>query len=88
MLTDSSAVVSFITRFTEECFATIIALIYIVEALKKLFHIMSIDHHAAYNDVRKLFARRFREQDTLSRGSATPPAVVTFPTASSTLSGL
>ena len=36
--------VRYITRFTEESFALLIALIFIVEAFKKLFHI--IDHNA------------------------------------------
>ena len=33
----------YITRFTEESFALLIALIFIVEAFKKLFHIL--DHY-------------------------------------------
>ena len=43
---DLSALVRYITRFTEESFAALIALIFIVEAFKKLFHIMD---HAAVN---------------------------------------
>ena len=34
-----SALVKYITRFTEESFATLIAVIFIVEAFKKLFEI-------------------------------------------------
>ena len=41
---DLSALVRYITRFTEESFALLIALIFIVESFKKLFHIL--DHHA------------------------------------------
>ena len=41
---DLSALVRYITRFTEESFASLIALIFIVEAFKKLFHIL--DHNA------------------------------------------
>lgn len=37
---DLSALVRYITRFTEEAFAVLIALIFIVEAFKKLFHIL------------------------------------------------
>ena len=40
---DLSALVKYITRFTEESFAMLIALIFIVEAFKKLFHIL--DHY-------------------------------------------
>lgn len=36
-----SALVKYITRFTEESFATLIAVIFIVEAFKKLFEIES-----------------------------------------------
>ena len=37
---DLSALVRYITRFTEESFAMLIALIFIYEAFKKLFHIL------------------------------------------------
>ena len=37
---DLSALVRFITRFTEECFAMLIAVIFIYEAFKKLIHIL------------------------------------------------
>ena len=37
---DLSALVRYITRFTEESFASLIALIFIVEAFKKLFAIL------------------------------------------------
>ena len=40
--------VRYITRFTEESFACLIALIFIYEAFKKLFHIL--DHQGVYRD--------------------------------------
>ena len=43
---DLSALVKYITRFTEESFAMLISLIFIVESFKKLFHILD---HAAVN---------------------------------------
>uniref|UniRef100_A0AC34FZ18 Bicarbonate transporter-like transmembrane domain-containing protein n=1 Tax=Panagrolaimus sp. ES5 TaxID=591445 RepID=A0AC34FZ18_9BILA len=39
VITDASALVSYITRFTEECFATLIAVIFIYEAIMKWFKI-------------------------------------------------
>ncbi|XP_066264175.1 electrogenic sodium bicarbonate cotransporter 1-like isoform X3 [Branchiostoma lanceolatum] len=41
--TDASALVKYFTRFVEESFAALIALIFIVEAFKKLYHIT--DHY-------------------------------------------
>ena len=43
---DLSALVRYITRFTEESFATLIALIFIVEAFKKL---LGINKHYPFN---------------------------------------
>ncbi|XP_067685611.1 sodium-driven chloride bicarbonate exchanger-like isoform X2 [Haliotis asinina] len=40
---DLSALVRYITRFTEESFAALISLIFIIEAFKKLFHILDDD---------------------------------------------
>ncbi|XP_071103626.1 sodium-driven chloride bicarbonate exchanger-like isoform X4 [Haliotis cracherodii] len=40
---DLSALVRYITRFTEESFAALISLIFIIEAFKKLFHILDHD---------------------------------------------
>ena len=40
---DLSALVRYITRFTEESFAILIALIFIFEAFKKLIHILDDD---------------------------------------------
>jgi len=37
---DLSALVRYITRFTEESFAILIALIFIIESFKKLIHIL------------------------------------------------
>uniref|UniRef100_A0A914YRV1 Bicarbonate transporter-like transmembrane domain-containing protein n=1 Tax=Panagrolaimus superbus TaxID=310955 RepID=A0A914YRV1_9BILA len=39
VVTDASSLVSYITRFTEECFATLIAVIFIYEAIMKWFKI-------------------------------------------------
>lgn len=40
VITDASAFVRYFTRFTEESFATLIALIFIVEGFKKLVHVL------------------------------------------------
>lgn len=40
VITDASALVRYFTRFTEESFATLIALIFIVEGCKKLVHVL------------------------------------------------
>ncbi|XP_074639855.1 electroneutral sodium bicarbonate exchanger 1-like isoform X1 [Acropora palmata] len=40
VVTDASAFVRYFTRFTEESFATLIALIFIVEGFKKLVHVL------------------------------------------------
>ncbi|EDO27089.1 predicted protein, partial [Nematostella vectensis] len=40
VVTDASAMICYFTRFTEETFATLIAIIYIYEGFKKLFHIL------------------------------------------------
>lgn len=37
--TDASCLVCYITRFTEEAFAALICIIFIYEALEKLFHL-------------------------------------------------
>jgi hypothetical protein len=43
VITDASSYVCYFTRFTEECFATLIALIFIVEGFSKLWHVKA-DH--------------------------------------------
>lgn len=43
VFTDASSYVCYFTRFTEECFATLIALIFIVEGFSKLWHVKT-DH--------------------------------------------
>ena len=40
VITDASALVRYFTRFTEESFAMLIALIFIYEGFKKLFHVL------------------------------------------------
>ncbi|XP_053570218.1 sodium bicarbonate cotransporter 3 isoform X5 [Bombina bombina] len=44
--TDASSLVCYITRFTEEAFASLICIIFIYEALEKLFH---LGHDYAFN---------------------------------------
>jgi hypothetical protein len=39
VVTDGSAAVKYITRYTEESFATLISVIFIVDGLKKMVHI-------------------------------------------------
>jgi hypothetical protein len=46
--TDGSAAVSYITRFTEESFATLISLIFIVEAINKMFSILNAQSYSRY----------------------------------------
>ncbi|XP_048584752.1 sodium-driven chloride bicarbonate exchanger isoform X2 [Nematostella vectensis] len=56
VVTDASAMICYFTRFTEETFATLIAIIYIYEGFKKLFHILDdypihigyIEHHECF----------------------------------------
>lgn len=48
--TDASAMVKYISRFTEESFATLIALIFIVESCKKLYKIIGTYSHIAIYD--------------------------------------
>ncbi|NXS67074.1 S4A10 protein, partial [Pandion haliaetus] len=42
--TDASSLVCYITRFTEEAFASLICIIFIYEALEKLFHLSLYSH--------------------------------------------
>ncbi|XP_055016293.1 electroneutral sodium bicarbonate exchanger 1 [Boleophthalmus pectinirostris] len=52
--TDASSLVCYITRFTEEAFAALICLIFIYEALEKLFHLREIYPFNAHSDLDKL----------------------------------
>ncbi|XP_034022609.1 electroneutral sodium bicarbonate exchanger 1 isoform X2 [Thalassophryne amazonica] len=52
--TDASSLVCYITRFTEEAFAALICLIFIYEALEKLFHLGEIYPFNAHIDLDKL----------------------------------
>lgn len=52
--TDASSLVCYITRFTEEAFAALICLIFIYEALEKLFHLGEIYPFNAHNELDKL----------------------------------
>ncbi|CEF68357.1 Na[+]-driven anion exchanger 1 [Strongyloides ratti] len=49
VVTDASSLVSYITRFTEESFATLIAAIFIFEAISKLFNITNQLDIVPYN---------------------------------------
>nr|XP_061814163.1 electroneutral sodium bicarbonate exchanger 1-like [Nerophis lumbriciformis] len=52
--TDASSLVCYITRFTEEAFAALICIIFIYEALEKLFHLGEIYPFNAHSDLDKL----------------------------------
>ncbi|KAM7005715.1 electroneutral sodium bicarbonate exchanger 1 isoform 1-T1 [Tautogolabrus adspersus] len=52
--TDASSLVCYITRFTEEAFAALICLIFIYEALEKLFHLGEVYPFNAHSDLDKL----------------------------------
>ncbi|XP_031177203.1 electroneutral sodium bicarbonate exchanger 1 isoform X1 [Sander lucioperca] len=52
--TDASSLVCYITRFTEEAFAALICLIFIYEALEKLFYLGEVYPFNAHSDLDKL----------------------------------
>lgn len=52
--TDASSLVCYITRFTEEAFAALICLIFIYEALEKLFHLGEVYPFNTHSDLDKL----------------------------------
>ncbi|XP_021094326.1 sodium bicarbonate cotransporter 3 isoform X9 [Heterocephalus glaber] len=52
--TDASSLVCYITRFTEEAFAALICIIFIYEALEKLFHLGEVYEFNMHNDLDKL----------------------------------
>ncbi|XP_023574303.1 sodium bicarbonate cotransporter 3 isoform X7 [Octodon degus] len=52
--TDASSLVCYITRFTEEAFAALICIIFIYEALEKLFHLGELYAFNMHNDLEKL----------------------------------
>ncbi|KAG7215223.1 hypothetical protein INR49_022683 [Caranx melampygus] len=52
--TDASSLVCYITRFTEEAFAALICLIFIYEALEKLFHLGEIYPFNTHSELDKL----------------------------------
>ncbi|XP_051562777.1 electroneutral sodium bicarbonate exchanger 1-like isoform X3 [Myxocyprinus asiaticus] len=52
--TDASSLVCYITRFTEEAFASLICLIFIYEALEKLFHLGELYPINRHGDLDKL----------------------------------
>ncbi|XP_036926631.1 sodium bicarbonate cotransporter 3 isoform X4 [Sturnira hondurensis] len=52
--TDASSLVCYITRFTEEAFAALICIIFIYEALEKLFHLGEIYAFNMHNNLNEL----------------------------------
>lgn len=52
--TDASSLVCYITRFTEEAFASLICIIFIYEALEKLIHLEKYYPFNKNNDLNKL----------------------------------
>ncbi|XP_033021111.1 sodium bicarbonate cotransporter 3 isoform X14 [Lacerta agilis] len=52
--TDASSLVCYITRFTEEAFAALICIIFIYEALEKLFQLGEMYEFNRHNDLNKL----------------------------------
>ncbi|XP_059394279.1 sodium-driven chloride bicarbonate exchanger isoform X5 [Carassius carassius] len=52
--TDASSLVCYITRFTEEAFASLICIIFIYEALEKLIHLGETYPFNMHNDLNKL----------------------------------
>ncbi|KAM4658171.1 sodium bicarbonate cotransporter 3 isoform 1-T1 [Amazona ochrocephala] len=52
--TDASSLVCYITRFTEEAFAALICIIFIYEALEKLFHLGELYAFNMHNNLSKL----------------------------------
>ncbi|XP_010210003.1 PREDICTED: sodium bicarbonate cotransporter 3 isoform X2 [Tinamus guttatus] len=52
--TDASSLVCYITRFTEEAFAALICIIFIYEALEKLFHLGELYAFNMHSDLDKL----------------------------------
>ncbi|XP_051996414.1 electroneutral sodium bicarbonate exchanger 1-like [Xyrauchen texanus] len=54
VVTDASSLVCYITRFTEEAFAALICLIFIYEALEKLFHLRELYPINRHGDLDKL----------------------------------
>ena len=49
--TDASALVKYITRFTEECFATLVAVLFIYESVLKIMNIYKQTTYIEYNAV-------------------------------------
>ncbi|XP_034455351.1 sodium bicarbonate cotransporter 3-like isoform X9 [Hippoglossus hippoglossus] len=67
--TDASSLVCYITRFTEEAFAALICIIFIYEALEKLFHLGEHYPVNMHNELDNL---------TLYSCQCSPPANVTY----------
>uniref|UniRef100_A0A672MGY2 Anion exchange protein n=1 Tax=Sinocyclocheilus grahami TaxID=75366 RepID=A0A672MGY2_SINGR len=72
--TDASSLVCYITRFTEEAFAALICLIFIYEALEKLFHLgelYPINRHADLDKLTLAYGHKLYT-DTYWCGCITP----------------
>uniref|UniRef100_A0A0N4Z2E9 Anion exchange protein n=1 Tax=Parastrongyloides trichosuri TaxID=131310 RepID=A0A0N4Z2E9_PARTI len=66
VITDASSLVSYITRFTEESFATLIAAIFIFEAIKKLLNITNQLDIIPYNPTNGTSGSCFCQEGTMS----------------------
>ncbi len=49
--TDASALVKYITRFTEECFASLVAILFVYESLVKIINIFKQTPYIHYSAV-------------------------------------
>ncbi|XP_077582013.1 electroneutral sodium bicarbonate exchanger 1 isoform X4 [Stigmatopora nigra] len=69
--TDASSLVCYITRFTEEAFAALICIIFIYEALEKLFHLGELYPFNAHSDLDKLTLAYCRCSEPLNPSNKT-----------------
>lgn len=63
--TDASALVCYITRFTEEAFASLICIIFIYEALEKLIHLEKYYPFNRNNNLDKLTTYSYADNNRL-----------------------
>uniref|UniRef100_A0A8D0HLI6 Anion exchange protein n=1 Tax=Sphenodon punctatus TaxID=8508 RepID=A0A8D0HLI6_SPHPU len=90
--TDASSLVCYITRFTEEAFAALICIIFIYEALEKLFHLGKTYAFNMHNDLDKLTSYSCvcseplnPQNETLQMWMKTNKSVATIPWANLTV---
>ncbi|XP_077458188.1 electroneutral sodium bicarbonate exchanger 1 isoform X3 [Stigmatopora argus] len=69
--TDASSLVCYITRFTEEAFAALICIIFIYEALEKLFHLGELYPFNTHSDLDKLTLAYCRCSEPVSPSNKT-----------------